>query len=126
EKQTKLAFRCLSTSSEFYSGLDRLGGDGMLRSPGERGAINDAVRQFYEDRLDANGLFELMQPFLDTRYVFGGLELLNQVISPMIYATQDYDSSIGGQYADFVVQTRKAVDEGRREHYGEEDDEEVG
>lgn len=52
---------------------------------------------------DDKTLVGRLYPALDMRYLLGGLEKLNQHLSPMVYAGQDYSNEVGQDYAQFVT-----------------------
>ena len=52
-------------------------------------------------------------------YVMRGLEYLNIKLSPIVYAGQDYDNSIGKAYAKFVRTVSAAVSKQQKKIYGE-------
>lgn len=72
--------------------------------------IMDAFNDFKENNKDISKLsdelidvlFEHFKPQLDHRYLHVGLDYLNIKLSPMIYASQDYDNSTGKSFAKMV------------------------
>jgi hypothetical protein len=58
---------------------------------------------------DGKGLVDRLHKAVDTRYVLSGLERLNQHLSPMVYAGQDYSNEMGQDYTQFVSQICEAV-----------------
>lgn len=65
--------------------------------------------RYFAGQMNTDALFKAAQPWLDSRFVMLGLSHLNIRISPMTYATQDYDNKIGQQYAEFVRGTCDVV-----------------
>lgn len=47
-------------------------------------------------------LFDIFKVQLDHRYIHEGLNYLNIKLSPMVYASQDYDNSVGKAYAKMI------------------------
>lgn len=73
-----------------------------------------------------NRCLEVLKPIIDMGYISYGLNALNVSISPMVYAGQDYSNEMGQDYAKFIKKVSAAVTKGRKDHYGEDwDDEEV-
>lgn len=55
---------------------------------------------FSEDLIDK--LFAIFKVQLDHRHIHEGLNSLNIKLSPMVYASQDYDNSVGKAYAKMI------------------------
>lgn len=73
-------------------------------------AIMDTLESFMKDNPDArelsedviHTLFEHFQPQIEHRYLHTALDWFDLKLSPMIYASQDYDNRIGKDYAKLV------------------------
>lgn len=70
-----------------------------------------------DENFDQAVLFSKMKPMLDARYVAVGLSMHNIKITPLVYAGQDYDNSVGKGYAAFVNRVSKSVTQERQERY---------
>lgn len=68
-------------------------------------------------------LYTAVRPAYDSYLVIGALSMLGMQLTPVVYASQDYDNKIGELYAKFVQKTCEAVCAERRED--EESDKEV-
>lgn len=87
--------------------------------------IMDAIEQFNEknpatttlsdDLIDS--LFEIFKPQIQHRYLHMGLDHLNIKLSPMVYASQDYDNDTGKSFAKMIrsvsAQVNKEIKENR-------------
>ena len=93
--------------------LHSVGSGGVHTIPNEGLALNAIAVPYRDKRLDAAGVHSLLKPSMDMRYVLMGLEMLNLKLSPMVYASQDYDNEIGREYASFVQATCVKVTAGR-------------
>lgn len=61
---------------------------------------NPEGETFSQELID--NLFNLFKVQLDHRYIHEGLNYLNVKLSPMVYASQDYDNSVGKAYAKMI------------------------
>lgn len=61
---------------------------------------NPESETFSEELID--NLFNLFKVQLDHRHIHEGLNYLNIKLSPMVYASQDYDNSVGKAYAKMI------------------------
>lgn len=68
----------------------------------ENRALSIAVEKVLDGELSEDEAFEKAESYLHTRYVLEGLMSHNLVITPIVYAGQDYDNSIGRDYAKFI------------------------
>lgn len=59
-------------------------------------------------------IFDSMRPLLEMRYILAGLEQYNLKITPMVYASQDYNNLVGKAYAKFVANVSKEVTKDRK------------
>ena len=98
--------------------FNHVGGDGytndidsdMLREAGDALAGGDMSQEQF---------VIAYMPLLLERYAFAGIERLNAKFTPMIYAGQDNDNSIGQEFASFIAGVSKAVTRSRKEEqYG--------
>lgn len=60
-----------------------------------------------------------MKELMSFGYIMAGLDNLNLKISPMIYASQDYDNSVGKAYAKFIKTVSAQVNKQQKEKYSE-------
>lgn len=104
QTQHKLASMLLSLK------LSQIGfSSGLCFDDEEEGLFKSPFEQFFRGEIPKDGLFEAVRPGLDSRFVMLGLNRLNIRISPLTYATQDYDNEIGQAYAEFVRGTCEVV-----------------
>jgi hypothetical protein len=102
---------------DHFRGVLRFDADSLVMHP-----TTWAFRDTFDDALDA--VVEGKQPVshflaacaypLDSLYATFSLEQLNIQFSPITYAGQDYDNTVGRQYADFVAEVAATVCAGRK------------
>jgi hypothetical protein len=79
----------------------------------EYAAFSGALEGYINADRSADQLFEVLTPWLNTRYAYGGLRLLNLHLGPMVYDDQDYDNSTGAAYAQFTATVSARVSRDR-------------
>ena len=70
-------------------------------------------------------LFEQFKSQIEHRYIDEGLNNLNIRISPMVYATQDYDNTLGNEYLKMVNSVNQEINSNLSKRYGYEITEET-
>lgn len=66
-------------------------------------------------------LYENLKPQIEHRYLDEGLNNLNIRLSPMVYAPQDYDNTLGNDYLEMVKSVNTTIKTKLVEKYGEEE-----
>lgn len=115
EELKKLA--AVMRNMHFNDALRRIGEFSSMPYPGEHEEIASAMKKCGSNLDDVDSLFESLKPVLDARYVMMGLDIINVKISPMVYASQDYDNEIGRAYAKFIRATSATVSKSRKDRY---------
>lgn len=69
-----------------------------------------------------NELFEVFKTQIEHRYIVEGLDAINVKLTPMVYATQDYDNTLGNDYLKMVKTINKQVNKIVQARYGDDDD----
>ena len=89
-------------------------------------AIIEKYENFEPENLEKmiDELYEISKPHIDHLYINSGLNWLNIKLSPMVYASQDYDNQIGRDYAGMVQAVSKRISADIKEKYGEDEEEE--
>ena len=100
---------------ELREALEHLGSPlGSLRYPAETPLLERAARSIlHAPDFNERDLLELLRPALEVRYACMALDDLNVHFEPMVVTGQDYDNSIGQQYAAFVAEVSSVVTAGR-------------
>ena len=102
-------------SQAFFAGsrlrdyLQRVGGSELRMGTDESMLLTAGLQGLLSGKLTEDELFVKLKPVLEARYAYSALEALNLHYEPMVYASQDYDNSIGRDYAKFVSQVSRAV-----------------
>lgn len=65
---------------------------------------------------------EILRDLFYEKHMFSGFEWFNIKVMPMIYASQDYDNEIGRGYAKFVNEVSKAIYQGRKDRWDEDEE----
>ncbi len=97
--QVRTAQATLEALREVFAAVGPANG---LRCLPETRGLERVLRAHAEGRLAEEGLVARILELVSDRYMMRGLEALNLRLSPMVYAGQDYDNSIGRAYLRFV------------------------
>lgn len=77
------------------------------------------------DKKFTDEMFGNFKTQIDHRYINDGLDSLNIKLSPIVYATQDYDNDLGNKYLEMVKFANEKVNHIVKQKYGEDDEENV-
>jgi len=77
------------------------------------------VKALEKGKIDFDRFVANIRPAMEALYAYAGLVSMNLHLQPMAYAGQDYDNSVGDQYAKFVSTVSKAVSDDRRVYFDE-------
>lgn len=91
----------------------------------------DTVVNYFKEHTDkreiplelSDLLFQYFKPQIEHRYIDQGLNDLNIKLSPMVYADQDYDNSLGNSYLAMVKSVNKTINNNIKARYGDEEEE---
>lgn len=81
--------------------------------------ISSLLGKHLDDGLPFDKFVEGMLPVLNNVYVLAAMDSLNLKFSPLVYAGQDYDNSIGQAYAKFVSAVSKDITKERKKRLRE-------
>ncbi len=101
-EEQKASFRQWMVHDRFRDALRQVGGSDRNSFYGESDALTLQLERRAKGELTDDQLFEKVVPWLQVRYACSSLEALNLHFEPVVYASQDYDNSIGKAYASFV------------------------
>lgn len=94
--------------SEGFREALRCGNDVLRHSVGDQ-YISIESGRFFDEKISQEQLVENIKEWLADRYALSSLDELGVRLSPIVYAGQDYDNSIGREYASFVANVSKRV-----------------
>lgn len=86
----------------------RCGNDALRNGAGDE-IISHESGLFFAGKISQEQLLENIKESLADRYALSSLDELGVRLSPIVYAGQDYQNSIGQEYASFVAKVSKQV-----------------
>lgn len=98
----------------FYSGMDYSCEDVIKRYESQK--LEDCLKEIKED------LYDVFEVQIEHRYIYEALNCLNIKLSPMVYASQDYQNEIGIEYTKLVKEVNAKIVQELKEKYDDWED----
>lgn len=95
--------------------LDRVGNCTGVSYAIDNRALDHLLNKVLAEPTSEDACYEKAVSYLQLRYVMEGLMTHNLRISPLVYASQDYDNEVGRGYAEFIRQASDRVYQRRRQ-----------